>query len=67
MRYFRRTCKEVTALLVAREDRALPWVERVALRFHLAACRACPVFERQLLTLRNAMKKWRNYTESDAT
>lgn len=62
---FRRTCKEVAALLVAREDRALPWTARIALRMHLAACAACPRFERQMLTLRNAMKQWRAYTESD--
>jgi hypothetical protein len=59
----RRTCKEVAALLIAREDRDLPAVERVALRLHLAACRACPVFERQLLTMRNAMGRWRHYTD----
>jgi hypothetical protein len=59
----RRTCKEVAALLVAREDRVLPLAERVALRLHLAACNACPVFERQLLTVRNALQSWRNYIE----
>lgn len=59
----RRTCKEVTALLVAREDHALPALERVALRLHLAACKACPIFERQILTMRNAFARWRNYTE----
>ena len=59
----RRTCKEVSALLVAREDRALPVVERLALRLHLAACQACPKFERQLLTMRNAFRSWRHYTE----
>ncbi|ROZ64476.1 zf-HC2 domain-containing protein [Ramlibacter sp. WS9] len=59
----RRTCKEVSALLVAREDRDLPLVERVALRFHLAACSACPAFERQLLTMRNAFQRWRHYSE----
>jgi hypothetical protein len=58
----RRTCKEVAALLVAREDRALPALERVALRLHLAACHACPKFERQLLTMRHAMQRWRNYS-----
>jgi len=62
----RRTCKEVSALLVAREDRALPLVERVALRFHLAACKACPVFERQLLTMRNALRNWRHYSDEKA-
>ena len=63
MMIMRRTCKEVAALLVAREDRALPMVERVALRLHLAACTACPIFERQLLTMRNAFQRWRGYTE----
>jgi hypothetical protein len=62
MRILRRTCKEVTVLLVAREDRKLPPVERLALRLHLAVCQACPVFERQLLTMRNALQRWRQYT-----
>ena len=57
----RRTCKEVAALLVAREDRALPVTERVALRLHLAACSACPRFERQILLMRNALRQWRSY------
>lgn len=57
----RRTCKEVAAMLVAREDRELPALERVALRLHLAACEACPKFERQILTMRQAMQRWRNY------
>ncbi|MBK7991215.1 MAG: zf-HC2 domain-containing protein [Comamonadaceae bacterium] len=58
---FKRTCKEVSALLIAREDRELPLQERVALRLHLAMCQACPRFERQVLTMRNAMKQWRQY------
>ena len=37
---FKRTCKEVSALLIAREDRELPLQERVALRLHLAMCQA---------------------------
>ncbi len=56
----RRTCKEAAALLVAREDRALPLPDRIALRLHLAACQACPVFERQLLTMRRALAHWRH-------
>ncbi|GAA6141703.1 hypothetical protein NBRC116584_15210 [Hydrogenophaga sp. 5NK40-0174] len=59
---FRRTCKEVSALLIAREDRHLAWPDRVALRVHMAMCEACPKFERQVLTMRNAMRQWRNYT-----
>ncbi len=61
----RRTCKEVTALVIAREDRALPLAERLALRLHMAMCQACPTFERQVLTMRNAMKQWRGYRDDD--
>ncbi len=60
-----RTCKETAALLVAREDRALPMNDRLALRIHLLACKACPDFERQLLTMRQALKQWRNDKEVD--
>ncbi len=62
---FRRTCKEATALMVAREDRQLPWADRVGLRLHLMLCKACPTFERQMLTMRHAMKQWRGYTEEE--
>jgi len=58
---FKRTCKEVSALLIAREDRDLPLADRLALRVHMAMCQACPSFERQLLTMLNAMKNWRQY------
>lgn len=64
---FNRTCKEVTALVIAREDRALPWRDRLALRLHMAVCAACPTFERQVITMRNAMRQWRNYEEPDAS
>ena len=60
-----RTCREVAAMLVAREDRDLGVADRLALRFHMAICEACPKFERQIMTLRNSMQQWRNYTVSD--
>jgi hypothetical protein len=62
-----RNCKEVTALVIAREDRELPLAERLALRVHMAMCKACPNFERQVLTMRNAMKQWRNYGADDGS
>ena len=62
----RRTCKEVTALIIAREDRELPRLKRWALRLHMAMCQACPTFERQVLTMRQAMGRWRHYSEQDA-
>jgi hypothetical protein len=60
-----RTCKEATALMVAREDRALTWPDRLALRVHLLICKACPRFERQMLGMRNQLKQWRNYAAPD--
>ena len=57
----RRKCKEIAALLIAQEDRPLSLADRLALQFHLPACQACPVFARQVLTMRNAMKQWRAY------
>ena len=55
----RLTCKEATALMLAREDRHLPLLEQLTLRAHLAACRACPVVERQLQLMRRAFVRWR--------
>ena len=60
-----RTCKQVTALVIAREDQALPLFDQLALRLHMATCTACPRFERQVLTMRNAMQQWRHYQEPD--
>lgn len=62
--FLRRKCREVAALLVAREDRPLRMGDRIAIRLHLAACEACPAFEKQVLTMRSALRQWRNYTES---
>lgn len=60
----KRNCKQVAALLLAREDRRLGLEERLALRLHLAACQACPVFERQILTLRSALRQWRHQADA---
>ena len=57
----KRSCREVTALVIAREDRELLWADRLAMRLHMTICAACPKFERQVLVMRNIMKPWRNY------
>jgi hypothetical protein len=57
----RRTCREAAALLIAREDRSLAIPDSIALKLHLLACKACPKFENQILTMRAAMKQWRHY------
>ncbi len=56
----RRTCKQAAALLIAREDRTLKLNDALALKLHMMACKACPEFENQVLTMRAAMDKWRN-------
>ena len=62
----RRTCKEAAALMIAREDRVLPLGDRAALRLHLWVCEACPKFERQMLTIRQAMRVWREQAPIDS-
>jgi hypothetical protein len=56
----RRTCKEVCSMLIAREDKHLAVPDRLAIQLHLIACKMCPNFERQLLTMRNGLKHWKN-------
>lgn len=63
---FMPTCKEAAALLVANEDRVIRLSERVRVRLHLMACKTCPNFERQLLTMRSAMRQWRNYASDES-
>jgi hypothetical protein len=65
MTLLKRTCREVAAILIAREDRHLGLADRLALRLHMAVCNTCPLFERQILTMRNSMHQWRNYAGSD--
>lgn len=61
----RRSCRETAELLIAREDRALGLPDRLALRLHLLACKTCPKFENQILTLRAAMGQWRQDTDDE--
>ena len=62
-----RTCREAAALLIAREDRALSLPDHVALRLHMLACKTCPKFENQILTLRLAMGRWRDVPDEQDT
>lgn len=59
MKSLRRTCREVSELVIAREDRPLALPDQVALRLHLLVCKTCPSFENQVLTVRAAMGAWR--------
>ncbi len=54
-------------MVVAMQDRPLNLKETAALRLHMAICEACPGFENQFLTMKSAMRQWRNYTGDDAS
>ena len=56
------TCRETSALLSQKQDRALSLVERVGLYLHLAACTGCRQFGRQLAFMRAA---FRHYLDRD--
>lgn len=59
------SCRESARLLSGRIDRRLSLTERMALRLHLAICKVCPVFDRQLQLMNRAMGTWRAYSEQD--
>lgn len=60
---FLRTCREVAALISAREDRALSPTERVVLRAHAFICVRCTRWERQVKFMSKSMDAWKNYKD----
>jgi predicted anti-sigma-YlaC factor YlaD len=64
MKFLQRNCRQVTALVLAGEDRKLGIVERWAVRAHLKVCQACPRFYRQMALMREALPRWRAYRDS---
>jgi hypothetical protein len=58
----KRTCQEIAKLLIAREDQLINLSDQAALKLHMIGCKSCPMFENQILTMRTAMNRWRNYT-----
>ena len=59
----RRTCREVTRLVLASDDRPLGLADRLALRLHWLACSNCSRFRAQAKTMRQAIDRWRTYRE----
>lgn len=52
-----RSCKEVTRLVSQSLDRPLALRERIALWLHLRVCKLCARYRRQLLLLREAIRR----------
>ena len=65
MSLFNRNCREVTRLILERENRVLTVVERVAVRFHLGICLMCTRFTGQVKLMNRAMAQWKQYAERD--
>jgi hypothetical protein len=42
------SCKDVARLLSEKRDRRLSWRARIALRFHMLACKMCQVYGAQI-------------------
>jgi Putative zinc-finger len=57
------TCREVTALISEREDRALSFSERTVLRLHAFICGRCERWEAQVKFMRESMRAWKNYRD----
>ncbi|HEY8975556.1 MAG TPA: zf-HC2 domain-containing protein [Burkholderiaceae bacterium] len=65
MSLFYRNCREVTRLVLERENRRLTLVERIAVRLHLRICLMCTRFTGQLQLMNRAMAQWKHYAEHD--
>jgi hypothetical protein len=50
-------CRDVTRLMSESMDRTLPLSTRVQLQLHYWICQACAQYRRQLLALRQAMRR----------
>ena len=51
------SCKDVTRLLSESMDRSLPLGKRVGVRLHLLICTFCSRYERQLLLIRETVRR----------
>jgi len=65
MSLFYRKCREVTRLVLERENRSLTLVERFAVRLHLGICLMCTRFSGQVRLMNRAMAQWKHYAEHD--
>jgi hypothetical protein len=51
------SCKDVTKLLSESMDASLPIGKRIGVRLHLLICRFCARYERQLLLIRDTVRR----------
>lgn len=63
MALFKRTCREVTRLILEGQDRRTGLLDRLAIRLHMRICETCPRFLRQAGFMRQALDRWQNYRD----
>jgi len=51
------SCRDVTRLISESMDRTLPIGKRIGVRLHLLICRFCARYERQLLLIRDTVRR----------
>jgi hypothetical protein len=59
-----RSCKEISVLLSAAQERELGLFEQFGLRLHLLLCDGCRNFRRQLDFIRTAARRYRDSGDS---
>jgi len=64
-KFLHRNCRQITEIVLAGEDRALGFTERLAVRVHLKICAGCRRFQGQMAVMREAMPRWRAYRDGD--
>ncbi|MDP1606547.1 MAG: zf-HC2 domain-containing protein [Rhodocyclaceae bacterium] len=59
------SCKDVTHLLSEAQDRKLALSERLSLEMHLAMCKGCANFKKQMSFLRKACRGYADRVAAD--
>jgi len=52
------SCKDVTRLISESMDRSLPLGKRIGVRLHLLICKFCARYERQLILIRETIRRF---------
>jgi hypothetical protein len=58
---FKPSCRDVTRMVLAGQDRQLGPVKLTLIRVHRLFCRACDNFGKQVELMRKASARWRSY------
>lgn len=53
------SCKDVSHLLSQEQERPLTGFARLKVKWHLAVCRMCQAFDKQLHFMRETMRRYR--------